>query len=89
MAEFKKNSAKWRSQVQAADALKQEFADIFADAPTPDQGGAAADPSDAEGGKLKKKRRRKEADVSLEGAACLHSHMTLSSGSGVRMRVRD
>ena len=66
MAEFKKSSAKWRNQVQAADALKQEFADIIADAlPAAQEGDTEAVVSRA--GKPKKKRKREQASTPAEG----------------------
>lgn len=67
VAEFKRNSEKWRSHVKSAEALQQDFADLIKDTPKPE---AIAEPTAAEEGegaaaktdKKSKKRKKVSAD---------------------------
>jgi hypothetical protein len=77
VAEFKKNSAQWRSQVQAADALKKDFAEILDDYPSLQIPGGDAPEGEAE---QPKKNRKKEKAV-LPSAGEAHSHASAKANT--------
>ena len=62
VAEFKRNSEKWRSHVKSAEALQQDFADLIDDAPKSE---AIAEPTVAQegkeaNGKIERKARKRK-----------------------------